>query len=216
MPGRPIPLITGEYYHLINRGADNRAIFLQQHDFKRFMNTIYYYQYAGPKPKFSKFSSGNLISWKPNEEMKIVDIIAFCLMTNHFHLLIQQLKDGGASKFMSQVLNSYTKNFNTKYKRKGALFQGAFNAVLIENDNQLLHVSRYIHINSVAAGIVQDICDYKWSSHHEYMGLIKGFCSKEKILGYFKSSESYDKFLHDQIEYGQSLEMIKRHLVDEL
>ena len=77
-----------------------------------------------------------------------MEIICYCLMPNHLHLLLRQLMDGGISKFMSNFANSYTRYFNTKSKRKGPVFEGKFKAKRIETDEQLLHLSRHIHLNS--------------------------------------------------------------------
>jgi len=136
-------------------------------------------------------------------------------MPNHMHLLIQQLQNNGVSIFMSQLCNSYTKYFNTKHKRVGPLLQGRFKSVLIVDNYQLLHVSRYIHINPIVARMVTKLEDYPWSSFAQYMGSAKGFCSLEKIMEQFQSSQEYKKFLEDQISYGETLETIKHHLADD-
>lgn len=150
----------------------------------------------------------------PLSTEKLVDIICYCLMPNHFHLLLKQVAENGISKFISQISNSYTKFFNTKNKRIGPLLQGAFKAVLIENDEQLLHVSRYIHLNPVVSGIVNTLEKYPWSSYQEYkIGSI--FCKTEEILSFFKTKTEYLEFLNDQIEYGKSLEFIKHNLLDD-
>src|SRR3990167_5879702 len=157
MPGRVTPLSTDEFYHIYNRGSEKRDVFTQQKDYKRFVKTFFYYQFLDPKPSFSKFSTSELNIHKPNLTNKLVEIICYCLMPNHFHFLIRQLKDNGISIFMSQLSNSYTKYFNTKYNRVGALFQGTFKAVLVESDEQLLHLSRYIHLNPIVSGLVKDL-----------------------------------------------------------
>ncbi|MBI2590980.1 MAG: transposase [Candidatus Blackburnbacteria bacterium] len=215
MPGRKIPLVNGEFYHIINRGSDNRKIFLTERDYKRFLSALFYYQYHGPKPKFSNLSAQKLQLWKPKEEDKLVNIICYCLMSNHIHLLVQQLKDDGISIFMSQLCNSYTKYFNTKHKRIGPLLQGRFKSVLVGDDYQLLHVSRYIHINPVVARMVIRLEDYTWSSFAQYVGSVNGFCTPKKIMEQFKSPQEYKKILEDQIGYGETLETIKNHLADD-
>ena len=142
MPGRITPLVSGEYYHIYNRGSEKRDIYTQPRDYTRFQKTFYYYQFSDPKPKFSQFKKSNL--FKPLLNEKLVEIICYCLMPNHFHFLIKQLKEKGISIFLSQLSNSYTKYFNVKYGRIGPLLQGAFKAVRIETDEQFIHVSRYI------------------------------------------------------------------------
>ena len=135
-------------------------------------------------------------------------------MPNHFHFLVKQVLDRGISIFLSQLQNSYTKFFNTKYERFGPLFQGAFKAVRIESDEQLIHTSRYIHINPVVSGITDSLETYEYSSYFEYVNK-SIFCSTDEILSFFKNRKDYIKFLEDQIAYGKSLELIKHLMFDE-
>lgn len=116
---------------------------------------------------------------------------------------------------MSQLSNSYTKYFNTKYKRVGPLLQGAFKAVHIETDEQLVHVSRYIHLNPIVSGLIKNLDDYQWSSYLGYTQPEPTFCSTTEVLSFFPTKEEYKKFIEDQIDYGVTLELIKHHLIDE-
>ncbi|MBI2314528.1 transposase [Candidatus Daviesbacteria bacterium] len=213
MPGRIIPLVSGEYYHVFNRGTEKKDIYIQPRDYNRFQKTFYYYKHCGPKLKFSKFNKSNL--FKPLLNEKLIEIICYCLMPNHFHFLIKQLKDKGISTFLSQLSNSYTKYFNTKYDRIGPLLQGTFKAVKIETDEQLVHVSRYIHLNPVVSGLVNKPEAYKWSSCLEYLTQSPSFCETETVMNLFKSAQEYQKFIGDQIDYATQLELIKHHLLDE-
>lgn len=215
MPGRATPLINDYLYHVFNRGSEKRNIFLQPRDYRRFLQTSSYYQFPGPKPKFSQFTKSKLNPFKSLAESRLVEIICYCLMPNHFHFLLRQRKENGISIFMSQISNSYTKYFNTKYNRIGALFQGVFKSVLVETDEQFIHLSRYIHLNPVVSDLVKKLEKYPWSSYHEYMQETKGLCFVGEILGHFRSRVEYRKFLEDQIEYGRSLELIKHQLIDE-
>ncbi len=214
MPGRNVSLVNGEFYHIYNRGSDKRNIYTQPRDYNRFLKTIYYYQFLGPKRSFSKFAKSDLNSFKPDPEKKLVKIICYCLMPNHFHFLVKQLKTNGISIFLSQLSNSYTKYFNTKYKRIGALLQGTFKAVLIESEEQLIHVSRYIHLNPVVSGLTKDLNSYKWSSYPEYVTGNSLFCSIDEILNFFPSPQKYQKFVEAQIDYGTTLEIIKHQVID--
>lgn len=212
MPGRIVPLVNGDFYHIFNRGGDKRNIYVQPRDYLRFQKTFYYYKFIGPKPKFSQFGKSNL--FKPLLNEKFVEIIAFCLMPNHFHFLIKQIKENGISRFISQLSNSYTKYFNTKYKRVGALMQGVFKSVRIETDEQLIHVSRYIHLNPVVSGLVKQPEQYNWSSYLEYINQNPNFCSIDEVLNLFKTPQKYQKFVEDQVGYASKLEIIKHHIVD--
>lgn len=136
-------------------------------------------------------------------------------MPNHFHFLVRQIQDKGISIFMSQLTNSYTKYFNTKYKRVGPLFQGAFKAVRVVTDEQLVHLSRYIHLNPIVSLLTKSLMNYPWSSFFEYSGEASGFCSTKEVLSFFPSKDAYKKFLEDQTEYGITLETIKHQIIDE-
>ena len=147
----------------------------------------------------------------------LVSIHSFILMPNHFHLLLSQTTDSGISLFMQRTGDSYTRYFNTKNERVGPLFQGQFKAVRIESDEQLLHVSRYIHLNpytSYVVGSLNDALHYPWSSLHQYRATKGGICNVEKILGYFKNYALYEKFLQDQADYQRKLGDIKHLLLE--
>lgn len=212
MPYRFIPFVNEQIYHVYNRGSEKRKIFETSRDYQRFIKTLRYYQLEGPKPRLSYFFRKSL--FKPNFSKKITEIIAYCLMPNHFHLLVKQLKDGGITELVSKLSNSYTKYYNTKYNRVGPLFQGEFKAVLIESDEQLIHVSRYIHLNPVASFLVKDLDKYDWSSYKEYLDQNDGLCTKDQIRGFFKSLQEYKNFVLDQASYAQELELIKHQLID--
>lgn len=211
MPARLIPLINGQFYHVYNRGVEKRRIFENRRTYTRFFQAIKYYQLDGPKPKFSNFTQYK--TFEPNKDKKIIDIICYCLMPNHFHFLIKQLKEGGISEFISKLTNSYTKFYNVKFNRVGPLFQGQFKAVLVETEEELVHVSRYIHLNPVSSFLVKKPQDYEWSSYNEHLNG-EGICKKEEILNFFKSVAEYKKFVDNQISYAQNLELIKHQLID--
>ena len=214
MPSRINPFINGQIYHIYNRGSEKRPIFENRRDQKRFEQTMLYYQLDGPKPRFSNFFKYKL--FKPDPTKKIVEIICFCLMLNHFHFILKQLKDGGITEFISKLSNSYTKYFNTKHTRIGPLFQGEFKSVLVESDEQLLHLSRYIHLNPLVSFLVKDLDQYEWSSYREYINATRGISSKEDVLGFFKSPDAYKQFVLDQAEYGKTLELIKHKIIEEI
>lgn len=213
MPGRVTPLINGEIYHIYNRGSEKRDIFKRSRDYKRFKQTMYYYQFAGPKLKLSLFATSKLDSFNPDPNKKLIEILCFCLMPNHFHFMVKQLIEGGISSFVSQLCNSYTKFFNTKYNRVGALLQGTFKSVHVESEKQLIHLSRYIHLNPVVSGICKMPEDYSWSSFIEYQAS-ESLCSTNLVLDLFPSKEKYAEFTKDQIDYGRTLEIAKHQLID--
>lgn len=136
-------------------------------------------------------------------------------MPNHFHLLLKQVAAGGISQFMRKVADGYTRYFNTKHLRIGPIFQGAFKAVHVSSDEQLLHVSRYIHLNPLVSAVVKEnnFLNYPWSSLINYIDTpSSSFINPEPILQSFKSPKKYLEFVMDQAEYGKRLEEIK-HLI---
>lgn len=213
MPFRTIPFVVGEFYHIYNRGLEKQSIFNNRRDYSRFIQTLFYYQIQNPKPKFSTYRQSKV--FPVDSSKKIVEIIAYCLMPNHFHLLVKQLKDGGITEFMRRFIHSYTKYRNIKYHRQGPIFQGVFKAVRVESDEQLLHLSRYIHLNPLVSLLVKDLKLYPWSSYNVYLdSKSTQSISKEEILNFFSSLKDYEKFVLDQADYGRTLEIIKHTAID--
>ena len=211
MPSRFTPFVNNEIYHVFNRGVAKMRIYNNIYDYRRFLRTVLYYQLLGPKPKFSRFMPN---SFRLNA-IKIIEIICYCFMPNHFHFLLKQVKENGITEFVSKLSNSYTKYFNTKNQRVGPIFQGEFKSVHIETNEQLLHVSRYIHLNPIISYTAKDLKNFKWSSYNEYIGEPKSIlCSKEIILDQFKSGKEYEDFTLDQLEYARTLESVKHKLLD--
>lgn len=213
MPYKQAVFANGEYYHVFNRGVEKRQIFLVKKDYQRFLETLIYYQDANPPVRFS-FSKTLLTPKRPRE--KLVEIICYTLMPTHFHLLLRQVKENGITTFISKISNSYAKFFNTKYKRIGSLFSGPFKAVRIENEEQLLHVNRYIHLNPLIDFLTKDLRLYTYSSYLEYLDILNtNICDKEPILSHFKSISDYEKFVLDQEDYGRKIKQIERVLLEE-
>ena len=217
MPYRKVPIVTGEMYHVFNRGVEQRPTFLDEADCRRFYKTMAYYQNENVPTRFS-FRSRKLIRPKEAVGRKMIDLICFCLMPNHFHLLLDQTLDKGIPTYLGKLTNSYTRYFNTRHKRVGHLFQAPYKAVRIESEEQLLHVSRYIHLNPLVGGVTPDLKSYKWSSYQEYLSLLPGgVCGKQKVMGYFSKlpEKNYERFVLDQADYARSLEKIKDQLLDQ-
>lgn len=220
MPGRKIPLVTDQIYHIFNRGIDRRPTFTSKKEFQRAIQTLNFYQYLKPPISLSKFL--RLEVKKQNEVLdlllqskKAVDIFCFCLMPNHFHFLLKQLEDNGIARYLSNLQNSYTRFFNVSNERDGPLFLDQFKAVRIETDEQLVHVSRYIHLNPNTGYVVKtqaELLDYPWSSFHDYLQGNNKIVNIEFVLSLFSSKEKYKKFVFDQADYQRKLKEIE-HLV---
>ena len=221
MPYRKVIFANKEIYHIINRGVASEEIFLNKRDYERALEVIDYYQY-NPSLSFSHYN--RMLTGEKKEYFKglkqnnapIVEILAYCLMPNHFHLLLRQLQDKGISIFLRNLQNSYAKYFNTKNRRLGPLFQSMFKAIRVETEEQLIHLSRYIHLNPSSAYLVEfeKMETYKWSSLPEYVGLKEhGLSSPDFVLGldYFRNhKETYRKFVLNRAEYQRNLQKIKR------
>lgn len=202
MPYRLVPLENDNYYHVFNRGVERREIFLNAFDCKRFVRTIIYYQINDSKRKFSSTTVADLLNM--NRANKLVEIIGYCLMPNHYHLLLKQTATNGISNLLRKGSNSYTKYFNTKYDRVGPLFQGAFKARLINSNEDLLHVLRYIHLNPfIEKNDMGTNLSYTYSSFDEYVNKAK-ICSTgvvKDLLG----NQDYSLFHTDQIKYAREV-----------
>lgn len=148
------------------------------------------------------------------DQTKIVQIIAYCLMPTHIHLILKQLSPSGISIFMSNVLNSYTRYFNVKHKRKGPLWESKFQNVLVNKDEQLLHLTRYIHLNPTSASLANKPQGWEFSSYNEYLGSTNyPICQFDDLLNI--QSAEYKKFAQDRIAYQRELAIIKKQLIDE-
>lgn len=140
---------------------------------------------------------------------RMVDIFSYCLMPNHYHLLIKEIRESGLRKLIGNLQNSYAKYFNTKKKRNGSLFQEMFKIVMVENDEQFIHVSRYIHLNPLTSYIIskqEDLENYTWSSFPIYLG-IKNSCFLDTnfLLNYYSNKEKLKSFTLDQVDYQRKI-----------
>lgn len=190
-----IEFINDHYYHIYNRGADKRQIFLDSSDYVRFIHYLYEFNGGEIVPNFTRDIVEGFTS-NIKERDLLVEIVAFCLMPNHFHLILKQVKDGGITKFMRKLGTGYAMYFNKRNKRSGVLFQGKFKSILIENDEYLAHLSRYIHINPLEISN-SNLNNYRWSSYLDYIG-IKNFPSvinKAIISSLFPKETDYQDFV---------------------
>ena len=219
MPGRKVPLVNNQIYHVLNRGAALQPTFKTKRDFYRAIETIRYYQNKEVSLRYARFillsneRRKEILESLSKEKQFLVEIISYCLMPNHFHFILKQIEEDGISKFMGNFSNSYTRYFNVKNKRNGSLFQGKFKAIRVETDEQLIHLSRYIHLNPYSSYVVKTLKElekYFYSSFPEYLGKSEvAFCNKEIVLDQFENLESYKKFVFNQADYQRELQKIK-------
>ena len=150
MPRRDLTFQPYHDYHLYNRGNDRNAIFFERENYLHFLRLI----------------RRHLIE-------ETLDVLAYCLMPNHYHLLVR-CQTAAVSEAMQRLSMAYTKAMNRRYNRVGSLFQGQFQAIAVASDEYLYHLTRYLHLNPVKAGLVTHPKDWEFSSYREYAGLRSG------------------------------------------
>lgn len=184
--------IENGYYHIYNRGVEKRDIFIDTQDYKVFLKYLKEYLSPPPNPKdqiksFSlRGSTFKGVARLPKNYHGEIELVAYCLMPNHFHFLIKQNKKGLMKNFMQSLSTRYSIYFNKKYERVGSLFQGVYKAALIKEDPYLLHLSRYIHQNPLE--YTPDLTR-AYSSYAEYQGKRKTkWIKTQSILSFFNKS----------------------------
>jgi len=215
---RKYPLVTNEVYHIFNRSIAKYTIFNNDAEFNRMRELFRYYMWENRRLRFSKWKELKTDTSSQDDLdglNKLVIIIAYCVMPTHIHLVLQQRKDNGISVFMSQISNSYSRYFNVKYKRKGPLWEKEFNNVLVEDNEQLLHLTRYIHLNPSTAYLVDNPQEWPASSYGEYLGKVSKkdrICEFESIINI--SPSEYKEFVEDRVGYQRDLANIKHLLLE--
>jgi len=200
-------------YHVFNRGVEKRNIFLDEEDYTTLQS--YLFKYLQPIEKVAERYPDTPVRLYGKNLSEEVELVAYCLMPNHFHLLLRQNTKDGISKLLKQLTNAYTLYFNQKNDRVGGLMQGRFRAALIDNESLFIHLVRYIHLNPVVSGLTPDLNAYRWSSYGDYLGQPAELpSSKSKILAYFPSVGAFKGFHEDQVDYAKRLEQIKHLAID--
>lgn len=210
-----------DFYHILNRGVDKRNVVLDDHDRARFIHDLFVFNDIQPvlHPKLSRRQGENY------ERKLLVHIHAFCLMPNHYHLLISPLIENGIALFMKKLNMGYAKYFNERYRRSGALWQGKFKRILVEHEAHFNYIPYYIHLNPLdlkfpewRTGNVLHTNDalaylhtYRWNSHLDYIG-IKNFPSvsyRDFLSPLFGTRNKYEqsirKIISDPTQINQSL-----------
>jgi len=228
MPTKHPHLVNNEIYHIVIRGVADSLLFKDESDYYRGIFSIYEFNNTKPveirerrKQRKIEKASGGMSS--DNRDL-LVEILAFCFMPNHIHLLLKQLKDDGISRFMQKVGTGYVSYFNKKYRRMGHLFQARFGAIHIKTEEQFKNVFVYIHTNPISLvapewkekgignskKVIEFLGNYRWSSYLDYIGK-KNFPSiidKEllnKILG---SEKGCQKFVENWILYKAEIKRL--------
>lgn len=220
MSTRKMSLSPGEYYHIYNRGNSKQKIFFSKKDYDRFMALLYVANTSDSFNFYNLQKSGHIFSHKI--ENQLVSIGAYCLMPNHFHILITPLSEDGLSKFMQKLSTAYSMYFNDAYKRTGGLFEGKFKSQHVSSDKQLKYNFSYIHLNPVKLidnqwrengiknlkGAIEYLKSYKYSSFLDYLQDNR----KEKVIitpsafpKYFSSKLVFQKEIFEWLTYHEDI-----------
>jgi len=214
---RKIVLSVGEFYHIYNRGVEKKDIFLDKDDYERFISLLFLANGVSPvevrnlKKSVKKLDQGGTLVQKMyciNKDESLVGIGAYCLMPNHFHILINEKTEGGITKFMHKLTTAYTMYFNKKYERVGPLLQGTFKSEHADSDEYLKYLFSYIHLNPLK--IIDKnwkespdsdferrktfLEEYLYSSYLDYYGFDRGekvILDKTSFPEYFVSEKDF-------------------------
>jgi putative transposase len=199
-------IAPGEHYHIFNRGNNKQDIFLDNRDRARFLFLLIYLQspivFQNIGRQVTYFVKNRAFNISDEEILEIlkekyVELINFALMPNHFHITVHELKEGGIAQYMQRVLCAFTKYFNTRYEKTGHLFQGPYKAVRIEDNDQLLYLSTYIHRNPRELKKWKNKeHEYEWSSYSDYLKENRWgqLLNTDIITEQFSEKEPYENF----------------------
>lgn len=221
-----------EIYHVISRGVDKRKIFLDDQDRFRFVHDLFEFNdqelvkttfYSFSKIK-KQFINMNQKQEKKKSRKLLVNILAFCLMDNHYHLLLELLIEKGVSRFMKKLNMGYSRYFNIRHQRQGTLFEGRYRRVLVKNEAHFIHLPYYIHLNpldfkfySWRKGKIKNykeamkfLKNYRWSSHLDYLGMknLPSITRREFLEDFFGGSRGYKQKINKWLK-DLDLEAIK-------
>ena len=230
MPIKRPPLVNGEIYHIVIRAIEGSRLFRDRGDYLRIIHDLFVFNDESPAASSYRntINRSRTVLDSFIEERKprklLVEILAFCLMPNHVHLLVRQVKDGGISKFMRKIGAGYGGYCNKKYQRSGHLFQGKYRIVHIKDDKQLITVFVYIHTNPVAiistrwkeggikikdlnkvAGFIEQ--EYRWSSYPDYLSNnnFPSVTSREWLINELGGVKAAQRFVNDWLQTKKEL-----------
>lgn len=212
---RKASFVPGEFYHIYNRGNSKQIIFKDNKDYQHFISLLY----LSNSTENFYFRNLPINFFKSRTGEQIVFIGSYCLMPNHFHIIISQNIDGGVSKFMQKVTTAYSMYFNKKYGRSGSLFEGRFKSKYIGDDIYFKYLFSYIHLNPIK--LIQDnwkingihdkkqalkfLENYEYSSYLDYLGVERKenkILNKERFPEYFPNKENFTKEIFEWLSYN--------------
>ena len=197
--------VKGGIYHIYNRGIDKRDIFLDERDYQTFLFFLKIYL-LDKEILETELQGTDTCKIERNNFADEIKLLAYCLMPNHFHLMVKQNGEYSISRFMKCIATNYSMYFNKRNNRTGTLFQGRYKAVLIKEDNYLLHLSRYIHLNPLEKGLsLAKLRKHSYSSYSDYLGERHTKWVKPKIILEFFETQK-DSFPGDIFSYQSFVE----------
>ena len=208
---------NGEFYHVYNRGVDKRIIFQEDYDVFRFIQGMKDFNTVNPIG--SIYEKSFLKDPIQSSDSELVNIIAYCLNPNHYHFILEQIVEGGISKYLGKLAGGYTYYFNEKYDRSGSLFQGPFKVKPIKSNDYLLHASAYVNLNDRVHQLDRHDSGLKskssWSEYTEE-GIKNELCKKAVVLDQFKSKNAYKNYAEDALGIMLEKKLADKELVDML
>jgi putative transposase len=236
---RSIEFVTGEIYHIYNRGTEKRSVFMDKYDYQKFLLIMREINSKTHRLDLRELMRENGKScegptFAKTTDEQLVDVVAYCLNPNHYHFILRQKIDGGISKFMQRLGTSYTMQFNKRHSRSGALFQGKFKAIHIDSNEYLLYLSVYVNTNNFIHGY-RDNKSWPYSSWHNYingvcegptfaftpLGLCEGWtfanytCDKSIVMDQFGGSvKEYKKFVEMNSEHLKNKKKLGKYLLE--
>ncbi len=217
---RQIELQVGDYCHVFNRGAGKQLIFRDKHDYRRFYQSMFLFNNKNFRNPGGYTEMRDEVLLMFQNELKsqrepFVDIVSFCLLPNHYHLLLKQRLPNGIPLFLHKLAMGYSKYFNLRYKRTGTLYEGPYKAIIPEREGHLEHLPRYIHLNALDltsidwrstliddwVGVVNALNKYPWSSHHVFINKKQRLdvVSDDEVKKIFPEPETYWKYIKEWV-----------------
>lgn len=212
--GRSIQL-DSLYYHVFNKSIGGGLVFETDQYKERFCKSLSYYNQKKIPQRFSEYLRSSTPSLPPILEFndhRILKVIAYCIMPDHYHILAKTMELPLLSGYIKNVEISCTRYYNLTRKRKGPLWQSRFKHVRIQTNAQLLHVSRYIHLNPTTSSLVSRPEEWKYSSYQDYIAPVSVLYKPWNEIA-FTSPQQYKNFVQDRQEYQKKLRLIKKHLI---
>ncbi|MFH1826935.1 MAG: transposase [bacterium] len=217
MPTRRDVFVNGGIYHVFSKTIDKKIVFKEKEVCLELLGSIKHYRSDDLTLSYSRFKEikqNNKLILEQKPSTQRLEILSFCLMPNHYHLLLKQKKTNGLRRFMADILNSFTRHYNIKTKRKGSVFLTPFRSRQIVSNEQFIHTSRYIHLNPYSAKMVESygkLIKYPYSSFIEYFASKnENICNTKPMLKMFGGSrEKHKAFVLNNAQHQRTLEYVK-------